>query len=377
MLTKTGVGFAGLSCLLYVASMQAATGLLFLVLGIVVACLLANAIEARRSAAAMDIIPPPSFCGTEGQRADASWWVRNRTSRTCGLARVSGELGTLLQVGRLAPGEKAAVTPGLGLPRRGVYRYSDLKLVSTYPFGLVRAGRGLRLQGELVVYPAVYECEAPRASGFGPMLGGGFTGPFRAVVGDRFHGVRPLQDTDPVKLVHWPSSSKGQGLMVKEFDEELSGRVALLLDTRSRAAPDGGSLLDWSARAAGSLALAALYRGHQVELADLLTGEVSAFPPFADPEAVLAVLARLQESPEHLSEDVVERVVPRLSSRSSLCFVLSRIEPWFPPFVRDSRTCRRRVVSLYVPELERTPERLDGLDSHTYGPHCIDGLEPS
>ena len=375
MLTKTGVGFAGLSCLLYMASMQAATGLLFLVLGILVACLLANAIEARRSAAALDVVPPRSFCGTEGQRATGSWRVRNRTSRTCGLARISGELGTLLQVGRLAPGEKAGVTPGLELPRRGVYRYSDLKLVSTYPFGLVRAGRKLRLRGELVVYPAVYECEPPRASGFGPMLGGGFTGPFRAVVGDRFHGVRPLQDTDPVKLIHWPSSSKGQGLMVKEFDEELSGRVAILLDTRSRAAPDGDSVLDWTARAAGSLALAALDSGHQVELADILTGAVNTFAPFADPEAVLAVLARIQESSGQLSADALEGLLPDLSSKSSLCFVLSRLDPWLPPFVRDSRTCRKRVVSVYVPALARAGEWLEGLDAHTYGPKCIDGPE--
>lgn len=374
-MTKTGVGFVGLSCLLYLASMQAATGLLFLVLGIVVACLFANVIEARRSASALDVLPPRSFCGTEGQRAVEAWRVHNRASRTSGLAQVRGERGAVLQIGRLASGETTGVRSELALPRRGVYPYSDLKLTSTYPFGLVRAGRRLRLHGELVVYPSVYDCEAPRASGFGPMLGGGFTGLFRAVVGDRFRGVRPLQDTDPVKLVHWPSSSKGQGLMVKEFDEELSGRVALLLDTRARTAPDGDLVLDWSARAAGSLALAALDRGHHVELADLLTGDVHAFPPFVDPEAVLGVLARLRQSSDRLSADVLGRVLPRLSGRSSLCFVLSRLDAWFPRFVLESQACRKRVVSVYVPELAPAWEWLDGLDAHTYGPQSIDGPE--
>lgn len=116
------------------------------------------------------------------------------------------------------------------------------------------------------------------------MVGGKFRGHRQTGAGDHFSGVRPQQPGDSLRQIHWASSAKGLGLMVKVFDEELSGRVAVVLDCGSSG---DAAAFDDAVRAAGSLVFAALDAGHHVEWLDLASLEPDLIPPFADGHAIL------------------------------------------------------------------------------------------
>jgi len=199
------------------------------------------------------------------------------------------------------------------------------------------------------------------------MVGGKFRGRNRSASGDSFHGVRPLRPEDPVKLIHWPSSSKGQGIMVREFDEELAGRVGIVMDASpGRLRADSESLLDWTARAAASLMLAALDAGHHVQFIDLAHPTPLSVPPFSDGGAVLERLARLHARPGCLTAGNIRAAVEKLPQRCGLCFVLTRLPETVGEPLREFVNAGRR-VSLYVPtEVEPDIEELP-VSLHRYG----------
>jgi uncharacterized protein (DUF58 family) len=371
MPTKTGVGFLGLCFLLYLASMQTTTGLLFMILGVVFGCYVYNFREALRANRRIELSAPPAVSGIEGEKVKGSWTIANTSNQVAGLAQLSSPWGTLLNIGPIAPHDSLTVSPNLSLATRGVYAYRKLQLTSAFPFGLIRASRSLRIDGEIVVYPRVYECKAPVAAGFEPMLGGRFTGRYKSSSGDQFHGVRPMQSYDPFKLIHWPSSSKGQGLMVKEFDEQLSGRVSILVDCSAGRAPAGELLLDWTARAAGSLALAGLDAGHQVELAPLHTADVTSVPPFADSDVVLDKLARLEPTDTPFTPETFDELLERLPKKSSLCLVLSSVARDLPETLANHPSCKRRPISVYVALGQPQPDWPDNVTVHDFGAGAI------
>lgn len=408
-LSRLGVNFALLGFFLYLVSLQSRSGLLFLILGVLGGCFIVNLLEARRAARHLRLVPPDSIWCSEGEPVRGSWEIENLSSRAMGLAeivlpakpherldqrllaalggRLPGRLANwleaqtgdgpraqrvLLRIGAVPAGGKAFLTPDLVLPRRGVYAFANLRLISSYPFGLVRWARGLDVTGEILVFPAVYACAAPPAAGFEPMVGGKFTGKNRSASGDSFHGVRPMHPGDPVRLIHWPSTAKGQGLMVREYDEELSGRLAIFLDCSPGEAPNGELCLDWAARCAASLMLAALDAGHQVEFRDLAGGETLSVPPFADGSEVLGKLARALpvqacREPANLAHAVA--AVPR---QAALCFVLAASDPDFEDFVHDHLLAASRRVALYLPAGAPAPN-LPGVQVKFYGERAIVG----
>jgi uncharacterized protein (DUF58 family) len=222
--------------------------------------------------------------------------------------------------------------------------------------------------GQITVYPAVYPCPAPPAAGFEPMVGGRFAGRNRAQSGDSFHGVRPFQPQDPVRLIHWPSSVKGQGIMVKEFDQELSGRVGIVLDAAAGQAPDGAPLLDWAARATASLVLAALDQGYQVEYVDTADTTALSVPPFSDAGAVMERLAELRPAPGLLTPDGLDTAAARLPAKGSLCVVLVEASaPVLKHLAQHYVLEAHRCVSVYVPTTCADPATGYPFALHRYG----------
>jgi uncharacterized protein (DUF58 family) len=369
--TRFGYALAGLALLMYIASMQELSGLLFLVLGIIIGCFLYNLISAIRQISTLRITPTHTMTAIEGEPLRGTWTFFNPTSRTRGFIELKSRWGPLFKVGAISPGERTRQSPELTLNKRGVYPYQGLTISCGFPFGLIRYQRHLNRPGEILVYPEVYPCDPPRAGGFIPMVGGQMKGKYKTSIGDQFHGVRPMQERDPVKLIHWPSSSKGQGMMVKEFDEELSGRVCVLVDCRRNTAPDGGPLLDWAARATGSLALATLDKGNQLYLANLGTGDLSHISPFNGSDIVLEIMARMAAEEESTATTHLNDILARVPKKSSLCFVLMGEDEKLPGFLKENPDCQRRVITFYIPDYMENTAWLKGYPVHRYSSHRI------
>jgi uncharacterized protein (DUF58 family) len=181
--------------------------------------------------------------------------------------------------------------------------------------------------------------------------------------------VRPFQDGDSLKQVHWKSSAKGLGLMVKTFEEELSGRVSFILDNGQ---PGQAQTLDDCARAAGSLMFAAHEAGEHVEMIDLSRLEPVVVPPFADGREIFEALARLPFTDDKPPAGKPGTALKHLSQRSAVCFVLTEFNSAIGPAI-DHLLNQRRHVSIYLPAGSRRPGELPGVPVFAYsGKEIID-----
>ncbi len=369
-LTKTGWLFLWGALLLYLASLTSQSSLLILLIGIFAGCIAINAGAARRIAKEVRVEAPLSESIPEGGRLRQSWRVTAPWKHQAGFIEVSRPdvPEPVLRIAQLEAGAQVALAPSLSFQRRGVFPHARLEVSSCFPFGLVRCSSPLNLPGEVLVVPAVYSADCPPASGYEPMLGGKFKGQRKSESGAEFAGIRPFKPGDPVKQIHWKSSSKGIGLMVKTFNEELSGRLGIILDCDPPSKP---GLFDDTVRAAGSLLFAGLDKGHHVEFvatSDLET--VSTIPPFADGEEILRLLARLQPQAGSMSRKNLDRAFASLSKKSSVGLVLTRLTPVTIEFLTEWMGRRRR-FSVYAPHgtpLDELPPEVAG---HWFGQDSI------
>lgn len=187
------------------------------------------------------------------------------------------------------------------------------------------------------------------------------------MAGAHFAGVRPWQAGDPLKHIHWPSSSKGLGLQVKHFDEELSGRISFIQDCGYARRED---LLDHCLRATGSLIFSALDAGHHVEWIDLSRLTQQLIPPFADGQEILDALARLTLDPDCLTRERLLQAVERLSAKSALVLMLTGLNGDVEDLVRHLQRRNRR-LSLYLPESTLLPRDFTCDAVWTFSAHGI------
>lgn len=351
--SKFGTAVVGLIFFLYLASIQTQSGVLFLILGVLTGCIALNSIKAFAIRNSLRLQPPGKIITGEGQRMQDAWLVENIASAPAGHVEINSPWGRILRIGAIRPGDCLHVTPEVRFARRGVYPFPDLRLICSFPFGLIRYCGRLKCAGEFVIYPSVYSCPPPPASGFEPMLGGRFIGKHKARTGDHFQGVREFAPQDPVKMIHWPSSSKGQGLMVKEFEEEVSGRVSFILECGAGEEHDGETALDWATRAAGSLVLSALDSGYHVEFAHPETAEILSVTPFDDGDVVLEMLARVSPRTAAAQRQRLPQLFGKLSRKSGVCFVVTSGAVEFLEFIRSLPADPSRKISVYAPHYTR------------------------
>lgn len=357
-LTKTGIIFIFLMGLLYLSSMQSQSGLLFFIIGIIFGCFLLNIYFARRSLKNLDITFPYAIKMMEGEKSRVPISVKNLSALPQGMIEINSSYGKILNMGVLNGKELVHLFPEVSFFTRGVYRFSKFKIVSTFPFGLIKMSRQLSREGEFVVLPRVYPCSSPPADGYEPMLGGGFTGKHKSVSGSNFAGIRQFTPDDSFKNIHWKSSSKGMGLMVKEFSDELSGRISLVIDrTTTPKDKEGETVLDAAVRAVGSLTLAALDIGHHVDIIPVDSKETTSFPPFADGTALLDMLARLEELAEQTPAfQELRDAVDLGAKRSAVCFVMTAKNAALPVIAEQLLNERRKVAVMLPNGIQEEPE---------------------
>ena len=164
-----------------------------------------------------------------------------------------------------------------------------------------------------------------------------------------------MQSGDPVKQIHWKSSAKGMGLMVKTFEDELSGRITILMDAGSSADP---KTLDDCVRATGSLIFAALDAGHHVEWYNLGEKTLKLIPPFSDGDEILDHLARVQPSSDSLTTASFNEALQRISTKSAVSFVLTTWNEAVAECAAELRG-KHRSVSVYLPAKFAKPAEIE------------------
>ena len=102
--------------------------------------------------------------------------------------------------------------------QRGWLNPGRLRLESCFPLGLFRAWTWVKLDFRGLVYPQPeYVPFVFAAGGAGDQIAGM---PSRESGQQDFHGLRPYQPGDSMKIIAWKQVAQGKGMVTKEFDHD-------------------------------------------------------------------------------------------------------------------------------------------------------------
>ncbi|HMK72678.1 MAG TPA: DUF58 domain-containing protein [Myxococcaceae bacterium] len=243
-------------------ALNTGNNLLYLVLGIQLATIVASGILSEMSLRGLHVRRLGADAAHAGEPFVYRWGVSRRSGTSFALtfAETHRELSGSTTLPILAAGEEVVVRALLSAPRRGPYGLSGVRVTTTFPLGLFVKGRLLDVPGELLVYPrrvSAPPVQPPRPGGVGDRPAPRFR---RDGDGDTA-GVRPLRDGEDARRVHWLKSAHGGQLLRVERDAEETRSVVLRLDVSSP-----GPALEWGCEQVAARARALLSSGFDVGL---------------------------------------------------------------------------------------------------------------
>ena len=346
--TKTGLFVLFLVFLFYIFSVMSQTGLLYIFMGIIVSVFIINILYSIKGIKALGIRNVDELITTEDTPIETKIEIFNKSAKSVSLISVKCNHGILFKVNELKALSSNHITPKILFEKRGVYNLNRMMIETINPFGLFCAGKYIKCSGIIKVYPKLYSCAAPPASGFEPMLGGHYKGYHTSLFGEDFAGVRPYVEGYPVKFIHWKASSKGQGLFVKEFNEEYSGKISFLFQSKDNFSLKDNNILDWAVRAMGSMAFAALDIGHSIELTDFNGKQRFKASPFTNNTEILEFLTLISQNKTDDKTNNVNSIIETLPKKSSLVFILTQPDESFFNKISNYYSSERKIL-LYVP----------------------------
>lgn len=111
--------------------------------------------------------------------------------------------------------------------KRGIYRYGDFFIESSFPFIFFSDRILCRVDGEVTVYPEIREIDGivPQITSEGyelslPRIG----------KGDEFSMIREFRYGDDWRRIHWKASAKTSKFMVMEYAAEEPRKLTVILD---------------------------------------------------------------------------------------------------------------------------------------------------
>ena len=231
---------------------------------------------------------------------------------------------------------------------RGRYVVESTTAIVEDPFGLARADVPLRAGGAILVYPRLVELEGVFSES-GAYGHDGRRLLLRRPSGFDLHSVRPYEQGESLRRVHWKSTARRGELMVKDLEDTPRDEVAVLLDAAADAVvgtpPE--STFDVQVRAAGSILLAHARRGRKSLLAVNSAGRdaraVSADD--ADWRGALEMLAALEATAETPVHALLAEDASRAARALELTVVTARVTPELVDRLLQ-RVLRRRPVAL-------------------------------
>jgi len=130
-----------------------------------------------------------------------------------------------------AAGKNSVTSYQWQLNRRGQYQFSALRLISRFPFGLLRGTRKIYGDQTLLVCPRTGELkrkwfqvmEADR-------VGGQETYHAKGNAEGDYYGLRHWQPGDSRHWIHWRTSARLGKLAVRQFEQQRDRDIAVLLD---------------------------------------------------------------------------------------------------------------------------------------------------
>ena len=128
-----------------------------------------------------------------------------------------------------AQGESEVTMDG-SVPRRGVFGGSRVLMRSHFPLGLFANAIHGHLAESMLVMPRPLVPRAMHDTTLTMETETMRTEQRRTPAAGELHGLRAYRPGDPIKWIHWPASTRGMGLVVREYDQpRLQARLALVV----------------------------------------------------------------------------------------------------------------------------------------------------
>lgn len=168
-------------------------------------------------------------------------------------------------VDRLPEGSSAEIEQVRTPRARGRFMSGRVTVTGGAPFGLSRSRRISEIESEITVVPAWVELPSfpilePSSSPSEVLHERARTG-----AGEEFLGIREFRPGDSLRSVHWRSSARAGSLIVREWEEEVSSRVGLVIAGNDHG--DGPrSAFETLISAVASIGMYSLSTGHPVSL---------------------------------------------------------------------------------------------------------------
>jgi uncharacterized protein (DUF58 family) len=183
---------------------------------------------------------------------------RWRTSYSLRLDGSDGGDARGAYIPRLPPGVEQLVTWPVTFARRGRHPLPRLRVSTRFPFGLFVKAGVVRLEGDLLVYPALSPVAADRRR----ELAATGASIRRRGRGSDVYNLRDYRAGDEPRLIHWRSSAKTGSLVVRELEADTTQDVRIVLAGRGADA----ARVEAALSEAASLVVHLLGTGGAVEL---------------------------------------------------------------------------------------------------------------
>ena len=230
--TKLGFVFTLTVVLVGFAAFASGNNLLFLLEAALLSTLLISGFVSRLGLAGLelDLVVPEHIAAQ--RPVDARLVVRNRKWVVPSFSlHLTGSAGSGLREPLylpLIPAGAALNEPvTLFFARRGVYKDNTFSIASRFPFGFTHRRAHVRLEREVVVYPAI-----DPQPGFESLLAGiaGDMESRQRGRGHDFYRIRPYEVLESARHVDWRATAHTGELQVREYAREQDQAVALFLD---------------------------------------------------------------------------------------------------------------------------------------------------
>jgi uncharacterized protein (DUF58 family) len=319
---RRAVGLAFGAILLFVVGTSVQAGWLLVLSSVLLGACLAGAFLPIRSIRDVGVERRAPASASQGDEVQVELVALNRGHGIkLGLEVEDRHVAAVrVAVPSLAPGERVVIGTTRRAARRGRNESVGVTLRSAAPFGVTEWRRMVEVPGTTLVYPKLVRLgPLPMVDALPTHEHAIHTMPRRGT-GPEYLGIREYRTGDSMRHIHWPSTARHDALMVREFEQERTRRLAIAIDTWADAGEED-TPLDACCSVAASVAFAALGRGRGVRLLAARGGRLEMLAR-AEPARILEWLAELRPFGGLRLQEVLQGLGPHLRGVETLVVVL-------------------------------------------------------
>ena len=247
-ITREGKWYIGVLLIIGVAAINTGNNLLYLVVACLLSLIIISGIMSEATLKGIKVqrrLPPFLF---KGEPSRVSLKISNSKrlfpSYSFNVTEIDGP-SAAAYVLKLGPGESAAIHAEYAFHKRGVHKFTGLRVSTRFPFGLFKKGKEELAGDEVLILPSINTGKPP-LSGRQPHSAGARTLSGKGA-GGGLYGLREYTLVDDARHIHWKSAARSERLLLKEFEKEANEVVVVVFENRGPAGEPFEDLVDEAA----------------------------------------------------------------------------------------------------------------------------------